>query len=61
VSEKACKKCRRIVTEDACPICENSKLTKSWEGYILLISVDGSEIANEIHASIPGKYALKIK
>lgn len=61
MTEKACKNCRRIVSEDSCPVCVDSQLTKGWEGYILLISVDGSEIANEIGASVPGKYALKIK
>ncbi len=59
--EKACKKCRRIVTGDLCPICkEESILTKSWEGYIYLTQLEGSEVAKEIGATTSGKYALKI-
>lgn len=61
MTERACTKCRRIVAGEACPVCGDSKLTKEWEGYILLMNVDGSEIAKEIGASTPGKYALKIK
>ncbi|MBI5229325.1 DNA-directed RNA polymerase, subunit E'' [Candidatus Micrarchaeota archaeon] len=59
--EKACKNCRLIVTGDICPVCKESNLTKSWEGYILVIDPTDSEIANAIGAQIPGKYALKIK
>ena len=59
--EKACKKDRLIVTGDVCPICHESNLTKSWEGYILLVNPENSEIAKAIGATIPGKYALKIK
>ncbi len=58
--EKACKKCRRIVTGDVCPVCTESILTKSWEGYIYLTQLEGSEVAKEIGANTPGKYALKI-
>lgn len=58
--EKACKKCRRIVTGDVCPNCKDSELTKSWEGYIIVTDPSG-EVAKAINATDPGKYALKIK
>jgi len=59
--EKACRRCRMIVGGDVCPVCKDSELTKSFEGYILVVSTEGSEVAKQIGATIPGRYALKIK
>jgi len=61
MTEKACRKCRMIVTGDVCPICKDSELTKTWEGYILIVNPENSEVANAIGVKAPGKYALKIK
>ncbi len=60
MSEKACRKCRLIVTGDVCPMCKDSQLTRSWEGYILITDPNG-EVGKAIGAASPGKYALKIK
>ncbi len=59
--EKACRKCRMIITGEVCPMCKDSELTKSFEGYILVINPEGSEVAAKIGATVPGRYALKIK
>ncbi|HEV8289425.1 MAG TPA: transcription elongation factor subunit Spt4 [Candidatus Norongarragalinales archaeon] len=59
--EKACRKDRFITTGDTCPIDGGTDLTKNWEGYILLIDPEKSEIAKVLGASAPGKYALKLK
>ncbi len=59
--EKACKKCRAIVTGDACPFCQGTDLTRSWEGHIFIFDAPRSEVAGAIGATMPGKYALKIK
>jgi DNA-directed RNA polymerase subunit E" len=59
--EKACVKCRAITEADACPYCHDSDLTKTFEGYILVMKTEGSEVAKAIGAPVPGKYALKIK
>ncbi|MBI3588711.1 hypothetical protein HY995_04255 [Candidatus Micrarchaeota archaeon] len=61
MAEKACRRCRLIVNGDVCPLCKDSELTKSFEGYILVVNPEGSEVANAIGALTPGKYALKIK
>jgi len=59
--EKACRKCRKIGQADVCPACQSTDLTKTFEGYIVVLKPEGSEVAKAIKASIPGKYALKIK
>jgi DNA-directed RNA polymerase subunit E" len=61
MAEKACKKCRAIVTGDACPLCQGTDLTRSWEGQIVLFNAETSLVAEAIGAKAPGKYALKIK
>lgn len=50
-----------IVTGDVCPVCKDSELTKNWEGYLLIVDAERSEVAKEIGCTVPGKYALKIK
>ncbi len=61
MTNKACRSCRYIVSGDACPLCQGTDLTKDWEGYILMVNPENSEIAKEIEAKSTGKYALKIK
>jgi len=61
MAEKACKKCRLIVSGEACPNCNASEFAKGWEGYIFIEDPEGSEVASTIGAKAPGKYALKIK
>lgn len=60
-TEKACRKCRRILQGDVCPVCQSTDLTKTFEGYIVILNPESSEIAKEVKATTPGKYALKIK
>ncbi|MBI5636072.1 DNA-directed RNA polymerase, subunit E'' [Candidatus Micrarchaeota archaeon] len=59
--EKACTQCKRILSSDECPVCKTSALTKSWEGSIIVIDPNNSEIAKKIGATTPGRYALKVK
>ncbi|HII38828.1 TPA: DNA-directed RNA polymerase, subunit E'' [Candidatus Micrarchaeota archaeon] len=61
MTEKACRNCRMIVSGDVCPMCKDSELTKTWEGYIMIVNPEGSEVASAIGVKAPGKYALKIK
>lgn len=50
-----------VVSGDVCPVCKESELTKSWEGEIIVVDAERSEVAKAIGATVPGKYALKIK
>lgn len=60
MAEKACKKCRRLVKGNICPICKSTELTKSWRGIILVLNSE-SEIAKEAGITAPGKYASRVK
>ena len=59
--EKACRKCRKIVDGDVCAACGGTNLTKTFEGYIVVLNPQASQVCEVIGAKIPGKYALKIK
>lgn len=58
--EKACKKCRRIVEGDVCPVCKEANLTASWKGFLLILDPNNSELAKKLDITLPGKYALKL-
>jgi DNA-directed RNA polymerase subunit E" len=60
MGEKACKKCRRIVAGDICPICKDSELTSGWVGYIVVVDPSTSQIAKHLGVTLPGKYALRL-
>ncbi len=61
MTQKACRNCRILVDGDVCPLCKSTALTKTWEGSIMLVNTEGSEVAAEIGVTTPGVYALKIK
>ncbi|MCL4325951.1 MAG: DNA-directed RNA polymerase, subunit E'' [Candidatus Thermoplasmatota archaeon] len=58
---KACKKCKYITTEHRCPICDSDQLSREWNGYLVIIDYEKSEIAKQLHITRNGKYAVKVK
>ena len=61
MSDKVCKNCRLIVNGPQCPLCQGNDFTKVWEGQIIVINPETSQVASAIGAKTPGAYALKIK
>jgi DNA-directed RNA polymerase subunit E" len=60
MTEKACRKCRRLIKSNVCPICKSSDVTRSWRGVLVVINAD-SDIAREAGITAPGKYAVRVK
>ena len=61
MAEKACKNCRFIITQgEVCPMCGSTNLTNKWSGYIVIMSVEKSEIAKKLGIKTNGTYALNI-
>jgi DNA-directed RNA polymerase subunit E" len=59
-----CRDCHSVIDdEDAeiCPTCGSSSLTDDWDGYVIVLHPEESEIAREMEATEPGKYALKVR
>jgi len=57
VRDKVCSTCRRFVEEGVCPACKTSKLTRNWQGSVVIIDPD-SEIARSMGITAPGRYAI---
>ena len=61
MKKKVCKKCRIVTKTDKCPICNGTDLTTSWNGRIIIINHEKSEIAKKININSDGEYAIKVK
>jgi len=59
VREKVCSTCKRFVYGNVCPVCKVSKLTRNWQGSVMVIDPD-SEIARALGVTAPGRYAISV-
>lgn len=57
---KACKACRIITEEDKCPNC-GEKVSREWQGYLIMVNHQRSEIAKKVGIDANGKFALKVR
>ncbi len=60
---KACRKCKALVPRDVtqCPVCDSKDFTEEWEGMVVIIDVEKSEVAKILGITKPGKYAIKVR
>ena len=52
----ACKNCFTITDAEKCPNC-GGELSKEWQGYVVIIDADKSEIAKRLNIKKAGAYA----
>ena len=57
---KACKICKRLTTEDVCPV-HGEERTKPDSFCLLIINDIHSEIAGKADIKEPGIYAIKVR
>ncbi|HVO77813.1 MAG TPA: transcription elongation factor subunit Spt4 [Methanomassiliicoccales archaeon] len=57
---KACKHCSFITEEDVCPLCGNPT-SKEWQGYVIILDHEKSEIAKRMGINVNGKFALRVR
>ena len=57
---KACKQCSFISVEDTCPRC-GGQTSREWQGYLVVIDYEKSDIAKQMGISSNGKYALRVR
>ncbi|MCL2890364.1 MAG: DNA-directed RNA polymerase subunit E [Methanomassiliicoccaceae archaeon] len=57
---KACKQCSFISLEDACPRCGGAT-SKEWQGYLVVVDYEKSDIAKKMGITSNGKYALRVR
>ncbi len=58
--EQACRKCKTLTTEKACPRDGSTELSGEWSGLIVVISPEKSQVAKTLGITQPGRYALKV-
>ncbi len=59
--EKACKVCRYIISQgELCPVCGSTSLTTKWNGYIVILNSEKSDIAKKLNIKANGTYALNV-
>ncbi len=46
--------------EDRCAIC-NISSSKNWSGFLIVVDPERSDIAKELHITLPGEYALRVR
>jgi len=59
--KKVCKKCKRFVKGNECPICKGNQFSTNWQGRINVLDPEKSEIAKKIGIKEKGEYALKVR
>ena len=60
MSQKACKNCNSITDQNKCPRC-GGEVSKEWQGYLLVLDPEKSEIARKMGINASGRYALRVK
>ena len=57
---KACKKCNYLTEENECPLC-GGEVSREWQGYLVIIEHEHSQLAKEMGIKTNGKFALKVR
>jgi len=60
INLKACKNCRSITDQAKCPRC-GGEVSREWQGYLIVIDPEKSEIARKMGIHAAGRYALRVK
>jgi DNA-directed RNA polymerase subunit E" len=60
--EKACRDCHMIVEsgKSVC-VCGSNSISSDWNGYVVIIDAEHSEIAKRLGIKKEGRYALKVR
>ena len=43
-----------------CNRCPSAQVTTDWQGYVIIMDPERSQIAKRLNVDRPGKYALKV-
>jgi DNA-directed RNA polymerase subunit E" len=58
---RACRTCKIIIEENACPICRSTDLSDDFSGLLIVLDPENSELAEKIDIKEEGRYALRIR
>jgi DNA-directed RNA polymerase subunit E" len=60
INQKACRQCNFISDLPKCPRC-GGETSKEWQGYLVVVDPEKSEIARKMGIKASGRYALRVK
>lgn len=60
MSQRACRQCRFITNLAKCPLC-SAETSREWQGYLVVLDPQRSEIAQKMGIKMAGRYALRVK
>ncbi len=58
--DRACKVCSLISTEESCSRC-GGQTSREWQGYVVVIDHEKSDIAKKMGITSNGRYALRVR
>lgn len=61
MSPRACRTCKIITDENACPICRSTDLSDDYSGLLVVIDPENSQLAKKLEIEKEGRYALRIR
>jgi len=59
--QKACLDCRKIFSEDKCPICSSGASSETFKGKVFIFNPQDSKIAKNMKINHKGEFAIKTK
>ena len=61
MAEYACRTDRLIIAQgNTCPLCGQQNLTTKWNGQVVVLNVEKSDVARKLGIKVNGVYALNI-
>jgi DNA-directed RNA polymerase subunit E" len=59
---KACRNCKALVEREVevCPKCGSRSFTDEWNGVIIVLNPEKSDIAKKLELKDKGRYVVKI-
>ncbi|MGD2142659.1 MAG: transcription elongation factor subunit Spt4 [Candidatus Bathyarchaeota archaeon] len=58
---RACRICKIITEEPACPLCRGTDLSDDYSGLLVVLDPNGSQLAQKMEITEEGQYALRIR
>lgn len=58
--DRACKVCSVISNDEVCPNCGGAT-SREWQGYVVVIDHEKSDIAKKMGITTNGRFALRVR
>ncbi|MBI4919621.1 DNA-directed RNA polymerase subunit E'' [archaeon] len=60
MKKKVCKRCKKFIDGNECPVCKTSSFANNWKGRLYILDHSNSFIAKQIGIEADGEYAIKV-